>query len=200
MTVLRIDSSAQQTGSISREVTDYLVDQLVSAQPNRMSSLVRRDLAQHEFPVVHGDDVMAIYSGSNDPTFKEHLAWSETLTAELLDADVLVLGVSMYNFGIPSYLKQWIDYVCRAGITFSYTDQGPKGLTQINDVYVVTATGGVPVGSDVDFASRYIEQVCRFLGANRVHHIDAGGSKQNPEAAISKAKKTIDQLGFSKVA
>lgn len=189
MTILRIDSSAQQEDSVSRQVTSYLVQQLGDHQ-----EVVERDLARHEFPVVHGDNLMAIYTGATDPQHKEHLDWSEQLTTELLQAQTLVIGLPMYNFGVPSYLKQWIDYVCRAGITFRYTEQGPVGLTGIQEAYIVTASGGVPVGSDMDFASRYVEQVCRFLGVGNVHHIDAGGSKRDVAGTVLKAKDAVDQL------
>ncbi len=188
MTLLRIDSSAQNDDSITRQVTDYLVQRL------NHGNVVSRDLAEHKFPAQNGDDVMAVYSGSSDPQYRQHLAWSGVLTEELLAAQTLVIGVPMYNFGVPTYLKQWIDYVCRAGITFSYTDKGPVGLTPIDDAYIVTATGGTPVGSDMDFASRYVEQVCRFLGAQHIHHIDAGGSKRDTVATLENARRQVDVL------
>lgn len=188
MNILRIDASARHEDSNSRKVADYLVEQLGAA------SVTQRDLANHNFPTVTGDSVMAVYSGSDDPAFAEHLALSEELTGEVLAADTLVISSPIYNFSVPSYLKQWIDFVCRAGITFRYGENGPEGLSGIRTAYIVTASGGVPVGSPVDFASRYLEQVCRFIGVEDVHHIDAGGSKRDPEAVVSGAKTQIDNL------
>ncbi|MBV1959484.1 MAG: NAD(P)H-dependent oxidoreductase, partial [Pseudomonadales bacterium] len=105
-----------------------------------------------------------------------------------------VLGVAMYNFSVPAYLKQWIDYVCRAGVSFRYTENGPEGLTGVERAFIVTASGGTPIGSDMDFASRYLEHICRFLGVTEVIHIDAGGFKESANAVIEAAKQQIDAL------
>jgi FMN-dependent NADH-azoreductase len=116
------------------------------------------------------------------------------LIDELKSADTLVLAAPMYNFGIPASLKQWIDAICRAGVSFKYTEQGPVGLLGIQRAFIITATGGTPIGSEMDFASRYLEHICRFLGISEVFHIDASGSKGTPEQVIAQGKQQVDVL------
>jgi FMN-dependent NADH-azoreductase len=97
------------------------------------------------------------------------LAESDALVAELKAADVLVIGVPIYNFGIPAALKAWVDLVARARVTFRYTEQGPVGLLTGKRAYLAVASGGTPVGSAIDFATGYLRHVLGFLG------IDGGG-------------------------
>lgn len=193
MTVLKIDSSARQEGSNSRIVSDYLVQQLVLQQEQ---AVIERDLVKSPLPPISPQDLMGVHGSQDDerPSLQRHLAVSNELIAELQQVDTLVLGVAMYNFSVPAYLKQWIDYVCRAGVSFRYTENGPEGLTGVERAFIVTASGGTPIGSDMDFASRYLEHICRFLGVTEVIHIDAGGFKESANAVIEAAKQQIDAL------
>ncbi len=187
MTVLKIDSSARIEGSNSRQLTDYLARQLDQ-------KVVVRDLVKQPLPPISAEDLMGVHGSSEEsrPSLKAHLALSDELIDELKSVDTIVFGVPMYNFSVPVYLKQWIDYVCRAGISFRYTENGPEGLTGVKRVFIVTTSGGTPIGSDYDFASRYLEHVCRFLGVGEVIHIDASGSKGSPDVIIDSAKQQID--------
>jgi len=189
MTVLKIDTSARLEGSNSRTITDYLVQQL--GQP-----VIERDLVKNPLPPMSPRDLVGVHGSHDDdrPSLQRHLAISNELIAELSRADTLVLGVAMYNFGVPAYLKQWIDYVCRAGVSFRYTENGPEGLTAVKRAFIVTASGGTPIGSENDFASRYLEHICRFLGVEEVIHIDASGSKRTAGAVIEAGKWQIDSL------
>jgi FMN-dependent NADH-azoreductase len=193
MTVLKIDSSARQEGSNSRIVSDYLVQQLVLQE---RQPVIERDLVKNPLPPMSPQDLVGVHGSQDDerPSLQRHLAISNELIAELQQADTLVLGVPMYNFSVPAYLKQWIDYVCRAGVSFRYTENGPEGLTAVKRAFIVTASGGTQIGSDMDFASRYLEHICRFLGVVEVTHIDASGSKGSPEAVIDAARQKIDSL------
>lgn len=193
MTVLKIDSSARLEGSNSRIVSDYLVQQLVLQQEQ---PVFERDLVKHPLPPMSPQDLMGVHGSQDDerPSLQRHLAISNELIAELQQADTLVLGVAMYNFSVPAYLKQWIDYICRAGVSFRYTQNGPEGLTGVKRAFIVTASGGTPIGSDMDFASRYVEHICRFLGVAEVFHIDASGSKGSADAVIEAARQKIDAL------
>ena len=193
MTVLKIDSSARQEGSNSRIISNYLVQQLVLQQGQ---PVIERDLVKHPLPPMSPQDLMGVHGSQDDerPSLQRHLAISNELIAELQQADTLVLGVAMYNFSVPAYLKQWIDYICRAGVSFRYTQNGPEGLTGVKRAFIVTASGGTPIGSDMDFASRYVEHICRFLGVAEVFHIDASGSKGSPETVIEAARQKIDAL------
>jgi FMN-dependent NADH-azoreductase len=170
MTILHINSSARLHDSNTRIIGEYLVDALGK-------HVVSRDLAQQPLPPISAEDLV-----------------SNQLIDELKSADTLVLGAPMYNFGIPASLKQWIDAICRAGVSFQYTAQGPQGLLGVKRAFIITATGGTPVGSAMDFVSGYLEHVCRFLGVDEVLHVDASGSKGTPEEVIAQAKQQVDAL------
>ncbi|MGK0501232.1 MAG: FMN-dependent NADH-azoreductase [Oceanicoccus sp.] len=189
MTVLHINSSARLNDSNTRIIGQYLVDTLGE-------SVVSRDLAQDPLPPISAEDLIAVH-GSSDiqrDSFQEQLALSGQLIDELKNADTLVLGAPMYNFGIPASLKQWIDAICRAGVSFKYTKQGPQGLLGVKRVFIITATGGTAHGSEMDFASRYLEHVSKFIGIDDVFHIDASGSKGTPEEVIAQGKQQVDKL------
>ncbi|MEH6610238.1 MAG: NAD(P)H-dependent oxidoreductase [Halioglobus sp.] len=189
MSVLHINSSARLNDSNTRIIGQYLVDAL--GEP-----VVSRDLAQQPLPPISAEDLIAVHGSSDSQraSFQAQLALSEQLIDELRDADTLVLGTPMYNFGIPASLKQWIDAICRAGVSFKYTEQGPVGLLNVRRAFIITATGGTPIGSEMDFASRYLEHICGFLGIPEVFHIDASGSKGTPEQVIAQGKQQVDAM------
>lgn len=101
------------------------------------------------------------------------LANSDELIAELLWADVLVIASPIYNFSVPSALKSWIDQICRAGLTFNYTENGPVGLLSGKRAILAMSSGGVPVDSAVDFATPYLRQVLNFIGISDVQTVRA---------------------------
>ena len=189
MTVLHINSSAKLSHSNTRIIGQYLLDAL--GQP-----VVSRDLAQQPLPPISAEDLVAVHGSSDSEraSLQTQLTLSEQLIDELKNADTLVLGAPMYNFGIPATLKQWIDSICRAGVSFNYTKQGPVGLLDVKRAYIITATGGTPIGSEMDFASRYLEHICKFIGVADVFHIDASGSKGTPEQVIAQGKQQVDVL------
>jgi FMN-dependent NADH-azoreductase len=189
MSVLHINSSARLGESNSRIIGQYLVDAL--GEP-----VVSRDLAQHPLPPISAEDLIAVHGSADSqrPSLLTQLALSDRLIAELKDADTLVIGAPIYNFGIPASLKQWIDAVCRAGVSFKYTEQGPQGLLGVKRAFIITASGGTPIGSEIDFASGYLEHICRFIGITEIFHIDASGSKGTPEEIIAQGKQQVDAL------
>tara|TARA_R110002153_G_scaffold25699_1_gene81339 strand:- start:8290 stop:8898 length:609 start_codon:yes stop_codon:yes gene_type:complete len=189
MSILHIDTSARLTGSNTRIIGQYLVNEL-------NTKVVHRDLAVNPLPPISAQDLMGVHGSSDEQrdSLHSHLALSDQLIQELKDADTLVIGTAMYNFGIPASLKQWIDAICRAGASFKYTNQGPLGLLNIKRAFIITATGGTPVGSNMDFASAYLEHICGFIGVKEVVHIDASGSKGSPEKIIESAKQQIDSF------
>jgi FMN-dependent NADH-azoreductase len=189
MTVLHINSSARLSHSNTRIIGQHLVDAL--GEP-----VISRDLAQHALPPITAEDLIAVHGSSDSQrdSLQAQLALSEQLIDELRDADTLVIGAPMYNFGIPASLKQWIDAICRAGVSFKYTEQGPVGLLNVRRAFIITATGGTPIGSEMDFTSRYLDHICRFLGIAEVFHIDASGSKGTPEQVIAQGKQQVDAL------
>ncbi len=189
MGILYINSSARTKPSNSRAIGDYLVDRLGD-------SAVRRDLGREPLPPISGDDLIGVHGSqaANRESLEQQLALSEQLIEELRQSNTLVISTAMYNFGIPVVLKQWIDSICRAGISFQYTEQGPVGLLGVKRAYIITASGGTPIGSEMDFASPYLEHICRFIGIKEIFHIDAGGSKGEPEQVIEYGKLQVDQL------
>ena len=194
MAVLKIDSSARLEGSNSRIASDYLVQQLMLQEGQQV---IERDLVKNPLPPMSPQELVDVDASQNyeEPSLQRYLAVSDELIDELQQVDTLVLGVPMYNFSVPAYLKYWIDYVCRAGVSFRYTESGVEGLlTSVERAFIVTASGGTSIGSDMDFASRYVEHICRFLGVADVFHIDASGSKGSQEASIEAARQQIDAL------
>lgn len=189
MSILHIDSSARLTASNTRIIGQYLVNEL-------NAGVVHRDLAVNPLPPISAQDLMGVHGSSDDQrdSLHSHLALSDQLIQELKDADTLVIGAAMYNFGIAASLKQWIDAICRAGVSFKYTDKGPIGLLNIKRAFIITATGGTPVGSDMDFASDYLAHICSFIGVKEVVHIEASGSKGSPEKIIESGKQQIDSF------
>jgi len=157
---------------------------------------VTRDVGQALLPQISAQDLVDLHAStdSDRASLAAHTQLSETLIAELKAADTLVIGAPVYNFGVPVSLKQWIDYVARAGKTFRYTADGPVGLTGVKRAFVVVSSGGTPIGSAMDHVSAHLKTVLGFLGVERVHIIDASGSKGQPEQIIAAAQAQIDSL------
>ncbi len=129
--------------------------------------------------------------GARSDTQAAELAASDVLVAELEAADVIVIGAPIYNFNIPAVLKAWIDKVVRARVTFRYGENGSEGLLKDKKAYVVMASGGVPMGSAMDFALPYLRYILGFVGIHDVEFISAAEVKDNPrrlDAALSGAQ------------
>ena len=199
LNILKIDSSGRQHGSVSRQLTQRLTDRLTEQNPD--ATVVGRDLS-NGLPVVSEDWIGANFTPQdqrNDHQ-KDILQQSDELVAELRAADVLVIGLPIYNFGIPAALKTWIDLICRAGETFSYSENGPQGLLTGKRAMVVVASGGVAVGSPMDFATNYLTQVLGFVGITDVSYVSATGLAMDPEAPLQDAEAEIDALNLKMVA
>lgn len=192
-TILQIDASARLNGSLSREVANYVSNTLAQQE---QASIVYRDLASTELPLLTEAHIGAYYTAKDQrsPEQKQLLSISDQLIDELKAADILVIGAPIYNFSVPAALKAWIDLVCRVGETFVYSDQGPQGLLATKKAYIVVSAGGTPIGSEVDFNSAYLQQICRFVGIDESYVIDVSGSKRDPETLIDFAKQQVQQL------
>ena len=189
MTILKVDSSARFCGSNSRILTQYLIE-------NLDKPVITRDLAANIFPALSAEDLMDMHNKKKSPreSLLQHQAISNELISEIKSADTLVLGIPIYNFTIPAVLKQWVDYIVKSGITFKYGENGPEGLSGIKRAFIVTSSGGTPIGSPMDFASSYIEHICKFIGIEEIHHIKADGSKGSSDEIITDGKQQIDNL------
>lgn len=190
-TILRIDSSARREGSVSRDLTDRIVARL--SAPG--TEVVTRDLALG-LPLLTDAWIGANFTPAADRTEAQRaeLALSDSLIAELQAADTIVIGLPVYNFGLPAALKAWIDLVARAGVTFRYTEAGPEGLLKDKRVILAAASGGTAFGSDIDFATRYLRHVLGFLGLTDVTVIGADRLALDAEAALSAARRAVDSL------
>lgn len=163
-TVLHIDASGTTDTSISRAATAQLLSDLKPAR------VIRRDLAATPMPYVDDTWIKARLVPETERSDAEAsaLTLSDTLIAELQQADMIVIGMPMYNFGMPASLKAWIDLIARPGVTFRYTENGPIGLLQGKRAIVAVASGGVPVDSGMDFATPHLRQVLRFIGIDDI--------------------------------
>lgn len=190
--LLRIDSSARKTDSMSRAIGDEVYRRLQARHADiRLQHLDLADGMAH----IDGQWVGANLTPADQRSVeqRQRLAASDTAVAALKEADALLLTVPVYNFSVPSVLKAWIDHVCRAGLTFRYTADGPQGLLTDKPVYLVMASGGVPFGSPADFASTYLRQVFRFLGIEDVRLIGAEGVAADAATARESALETLEQ-------
>ncbi len=188
-TLLHIDSSARGTGSTSRQLSDRIVTQLAPAQ------VIRRDLAD-PLPQITEPWIGANFTpaADRDAAQRDLLALSDTLVDELRAADTIVIGTPIYNFTIPASLKAWIDLVCRVGLTFEYTPEGPRGLLAGKQVILAVASGGTQVGSEIDFATGYLRHILGFIGLDEVQIIAADRLMQDMDAALVAANAQIDAL------
>ncbi|MDV3237974.1 MAG: NAD(P)H-dependent oxidoreductase [Gammaproteobacteria bacterium] len=192
-TVLRVDASARYEGSTTRQLTDALIDAL--RERHGRLPVITRDLALSPPPLLDADWIAANTTEPQTRTAAQRaaLAYSDQLIAELTAADVVILGVPVYNFGVPAALKAWIDLVARARVTFRYSENGPQGLLKGKRAYVVLASGGVAAGGPTDFASGYLRQVLGFLGITDVEVIAADQAMLRSDA-VSRARRRIGEL------
>lgn len=190
--VLRIDSSGRQQNSITRHLADLLIEQL--HRHRREIQVTTRDVAPG-LPLVNEAWINANFTApeQRSPAQRAVLADSDALVQELVEAEVLVIGAPLYNFGIPAALKAWIDLIARARLTFRYTENGPVGLLTGKQAFVITASGGTPLESDIDFASAYLRHVLAFIGITNVQTIAADRQIQQGAAARESAIAQIQQ-------
>ena len=188
--ILQVNASARRSGSTSRRLSGELIGSLSDA---RETLVTVRDLADG-VPFVDEDWVGANFTPAENRTARQTatLSYSESLIEELEDADVIVIGVPVYNFSIPAALKAWIDLVTRARRTFQYTDNGPVGLLKNKRAVLVVASGGVTVGSDADFATKYLKFVLGFIGITDIEIVAAEGQAYDADGAAARAKAGLE--------
>ncbi|MFY1708670.1 FMN-dependent NADH-azoreductase [Tritonibacter scottomollicae] len=188
-TVLHIDSSARLSGSVSRDLTAQVVERLGAKE------VIRRDLAT-PLPLLDEAWIGANFTPADQRSDdqKATLALSDALVAELERVDTVVIGAPVYNFTVPTTLKAWIDLVARVGKTFQYTEAGPEGLLKGKRAIVVIASGGTEAGSDIDYASRYLQHMLGFIGITDIELVAADQQALDAEGSVQKAKDAIAQL------
>ena len=191
--VLEISSSGRHEGSISRVLTANLLAALDDRHDG--IDITRRDVAAG-LPFVNAAFARAKDTPLEDFTQADQAAveLSDELIAELEEADVIVIGAPIYNFSIPASLKAWIDLIARARVTFRYTENGPEGLLKGKKAFVIVSSGGVPVGSPVDFATPYLRHALGFVGIEDVEFIGAQGADRGNGEALDAARARIAEL------
>ncbi len=192
-TILKVNSSGQRDGSVSRRLVAKVADKLRRENPG--AELVERDVSAG-LPPVDEAWIGANFTPKDQRNEEQKavLGSSDALVEELRAADVIVVGLPIYNFGIPASLKLWVDQIVRAGETFSYGEAGPVGLLEGKRAVVTVASGGVETGSPADFASTYMKQVLGFIGITDVTIVSANGLAMDADTAIASANQAIDEL------
>jgi len=165
--ILHLDTPVRGTASASRAASAAIVARLRRENPG--ATVVTRDLAEG-VPGLTRAWTEANFTPAEDRTAaqRDALALSESLIREIEQADVLVIGLALYNFGVPAGLKTWIDQVSRARRTFRYTADGPEGLLTGKRAIVAYASGGTPLGGAKDFATPWLAHVLGFIGIEDV--------------------------------
>jgi len=182
MNILQINSSARREASHSTRLATRIVERLRDADPE--ATLTLRDLNRAPHPVLDETALGALFTPASQrtPDQAARVALDDALIDEIQAADVVVLGVPMYNFGVPAQLKNWIDAISRAGVTFRYTSHGPEGLLKGKKVYVALTRGGKYRNTPSDTQVPYLATVLGFLGMTDVHYVYAEGLAMGADA------------------
>ncbi len=196
MRILQVNSSARREGSQSTLLASAIVAQLRANEPG--AAVTVRDLAHTPHPELDEAALQALFTPAEKHTQEQaaRVAQDDTLIAEIQAADIVVLGVPMYNFGVPAQLKNWIDAVTRAKVTFRYTASGPEGLLRGKKVYVALTRGGKYRNTPADTQVPYLRMVLGFLGMTDVQFVYAEGLAMGTEAAneaMASAQQQIDE-------
>jgi FMN-dependent NADH-azoreductase len=194
VTTLQLNTSLFGQGGQSTTLANEFV-------AKRDGKVVVRDLAQNPVPHLDAARFGAFLAKpeARTPEQQAIVDYSDTLIAELREADTIVIGLPMYNFSVPSTLRAYFDHVARAGVTFKYTDKGPVGLLTGKKAYVFVTRGGVY--GDEHIHTKYVRDFLAFIGITDVEFIYAEGLAISPaskEAALAKAREVIARLTLKK--
>lgn len=193
-TLLQINSSIFSDGGQSSRLTARFVAQWQASNPG--AKVVTRDLGRDPVPHLSAARFQAFLAKPEERTVQQaaDAAYSDALIDELKRADVIVIGLPMYNFGLPSSLKAYFDHIARAGHTFSYSEKGPVGLLKGKKTYVFATRGGVYAGTPADTQTAYVRDFLRFVGLDDVEFVYAEGlamGEAPKNEALAKAENAI---------
>jgi FMN-dependent NADH-azoreductase len=196
-TLLQINTSMFSAGGQSSRLAQQFVDEWREGNPG--ARVIVRDIGAEPIPHLTAERFQSFLAKPEARTAEQQAVagFSDALIEELRQADVIVLGLPMYNFGVPSTLKAYFDHVARSGVTFKYTEKGPQGLVTGKKVYVFAARGGLYAGTPLDTQTSYVRDFLRFLGMDDVEFVYAEGLAMGDaakNAAISKAGEAIRAL------
>ncbi len=192
-TILQVNASILSTEGQSTRLANEFVAQLAPRK------VITRDFARDPVPHLDAERFGAFIAKPEARTLKQDalVAYSDGLINELKQADVIVIGLPMYNFGVPSTLKAYFDHIARAGVTFRYTEKGPVGLLTGKKAYVFAARGGIYAGTARDTQTAYVRDFLAFLGITDVEFVYAEGlaiSEASKSASLAKAREAVQQL------
>jgi FMN-dependent NADH-azoreductase len=196
-TLLQINASMFANGGQSTQLADAFVAKW--REQHQGARVVVRDLAREPVPHLTAERFGSLLAKADERTTEQQavVRYSDTLVDELKRADVVVIGLPMYNFGVPSTLKAYFDHVARAGVTFNYTANGPVGLLDGKEVYVFAARGGIYAGTPLDTQTAYVRDFLGFVGMRNVTFVHAEGLNLGAEPkdkALREARATIERL------
>lgn len=197
MKILQINASARSAGANSTRLADSITARLKEQNPAALVEL--RDLASAPHPVLDDAALTALFTPAESRTDDQaaRVALDDALIAQVQSVDAIVLGVPMYNFGVPVQLKTWLDAIARAGVTFRYTENGPEGLLKGKKVYVALARGGKYRDTPADSQVPYLKTIFGFLGLTDVKFVYVEGlamGAEGAEQAFAAAEAQIDAL------
>ena len=198
-TILQINSSLYGEGAQSSQLAARFVDALRGVPAAPGTDVIVRDLSREPVPHLTAERFQAFTTPAAERTLDQQrvVAESDRLIAELERANVIVIGLPMYNFGVPSTLKAYFDHVARAGVTFRYTAEGPEGLLKGKKAYVFATRGGRYAGTSLDLQTAYVRQFLGFMGIRDVEFVYTEGMALGSEqrsAAVASAVARIGQL------
>lgn len=194
-TLLQINSSLFGENGNSSQLSQEFVASWQAQHPT--SEIIVRDFAKEDVPHLNAERVQALFTPAEKRTAEQQAVvdYSDKLIAEIQKADAVVIGVPLYNFGVPSTLKAYFDHIARAGVTFKYTETGPVGLLTDKPVYVIATRGGVHKGQPSDSQTQFLTTLLNFLGLKNIHFIYAEGLNMGAQkdSALTQAKEAIQQ-------
>lgn len=201
-TLLQLNTSLFSAGGQSTQLANAFVQNW--QQSHADAQVITRDLAADPVPHLNASRLTAFMTSAEQRTVEQKavVAYSDALIAELKNAEVVVIGLPLYNFGIPSALQAYFDHVARAGVTFSYTANGPVGVMQGKRVLVFATRGGKYAGTSNDSATTQVRAFLSLLGMNEVEFIYAEGlniDADTRERGLNAARQQSAQLAQSLV-
>jgi len=196
-TLLQLNTSLFSDEGQSSRLANQFVD--AWQEKHEAARVIVRDFARTPVPHLDAQRFLSFIAKPEERTEEQQIVvdYSDALINEIKQAQVIVLGLPMYNFGIPSTLKAYFDHIARAGVTFRYTEKGPVGLLTGKKAYVFAARGGLYAGTPLDTQTSYVRNFLRFVGIEDVEFIYAEGlnmGEDSKQTALDQAQKTLEQL------
>jgi FMN-dependent NADH-azoreductase len=194
-TLLQINASINNHDGQSSQLANRFVAAFRASHPH--ARVLLRDVAAAEpVPHLNAERFGAFITKPQERSAAQHavVAYSDALIDEVKQADIIVIGLPMYNFGVPSQLKAYFDHIARAGVTFAYSEKGPIGKLTGKKVYVFAARGGLYSGTPLDTQTNYVRDFLAFLGMTDIEFVYAEGLAISPESKQAGLAKAVEHI------